>query len=100
MLVSLPGSVAVVEVVIVDKDSAGSCSEMVEGATINEGVVGMRARRLLTRSKYDAEFWVAGLGKCSILLGWTSKASMEAHSRGYWGLEASGLGSFTPQVVI
>jgi hypothetical protein len=86
VLVSVPGSVAVVAVVIVDSDSAGSRSDVIEGATMSEGVVGMRARRLLTRSKYDAEFWVVNLGSCSVLLGRTCKASMEAHSRRYWEL--------------
>lgn len=60
-------SVAVVVVVVVKNDSAGSGLRN-EGRTImDDGVVGRCARRILTRPKYDMEVWRVGFGGGSLL---------------------------------
>lgn len=63
-----------------DGVSAASGFEDKDGSTRNDGVAGMRARRLLTRSKYDIELFVVGLDRASVKLGRACMACMETHN--------------------
>lgn len=81
VLVSDGGSVIVVAFVIVENDLAGSGFGNGDVATMDDGILGIDARRVLRHSD-DMELRSVRLGSSSLLPGQNCKASMKVYGQG------------------